>query len=599
MRTRRFLPLCVVALMAMLASGAFAKDAKQPGPPTAVRGFVLTPAEKPTNVFSRTPAFTWQPVRGALCYEFELSTAKGFSEASVIWSNVQYGITSSKSCSPVAADGADTTGKSPADSVKGATTSDASAAPTGAVIPALKVPAVSVDIALPWFTGNPYALYARSRAITQSGPTAWSTSFGFNMQWEAVPQPVKVNAGLVSWTPIEGATGYEVMFQGPSYKKVVTTSTNIVDQRELWSFHDASWYQSLTWRVRAVRRVFGVIPNGLPAVTYGPWSQVYTSTNPPSLTGGPITLTRALSDVVSVPEVAKAHQLMPAIAWNGTVGIDGQPHTLFRAYVSTDANCVNTVFRGAVVGSPAYAPRTSGPMKLPTSDAEFAEAAVQILENGAEGDTRGADASKISASETAASSGAEAGTASAAASPGLASRVDLPDVDFPSTRYYYTVVGVDVRIDAKTKGIMYVDAELPQDVCAAGRVLSFGKKSRPVLTSNPAPLVIGLSPDGKLLGATSKQPRVYSTPLVTWTPALGATAYEVQWSRSSYPWKPAGRTITYSTSSLLDLPTGKWFYRVRGLNQAQLRKSEMAWSKPTPVTVEKPTFKVVKITASK
>jgi hypothetical protein len=618
MRTRRFLPICVVALMAMLASGALAKDAKKPGPPVNVRGFVLTPSEPPTNIFSRTPAFSWQPVRGALCYEFELSTAQGFNEASVIWSNVQYGVTTEKACSPVTADYADTTGKSPADSTKKASGSDATGATTGSagtpagttadaaeVIPALKVPAVSVDISLPWFTGSPYALYARARAITQDGPTAWSKPFGFNMQWENVPLQVKTNPGLISWTPITGATAYEVMFQGPTFKKVITTATNVADQRDLWTFHDASWFQSVTWRVRAVRRVFGQIPNGLPAVTYGPWSQVYQSTNPPSLTAGDIKLTRAISDVVSVTEVAKAHQLMPAIAWTGTVGIDGQSHSLFRAYVSTDAACVNTVFRGSIVGSPAYAPRTSGPMVLPASDEEITAAATSILADGASesAETRAADASKVTSSEGVGNSGSESGTASASASPGAAAaaaKVDLPDVDFPSTRYYYTVVGVDVKIDPKSSAYKYVEAELPQDVCAAGRVLSFGKKSRPVQTSNPDPLVIGLSPTGTLLTAGVEKPVVYSTPLVTWTPALGATAYEVQWSRSSYPWKPAGRTITYATSSLLDLPAGKWFYRVRGLNAAQLRKSEMAWSRPTPVQVATPTFKVVKlVTAQK
>ena len=37
----------------------------------------------------------------------------------------------------------------------------------------------------------------------------------------------------------------------------------------------------MLWRVRAVRQLYGAFPNGLPTVSYGPWSPVYTSTNPP------------------------------------------------------------------------------------------------------------------------------------------------------------------------------------------------------------------------------------------------------------------------------------------------------------------------------
>ena len=36
----------------------------------------------------------------------------------------------------------------------------------------------------------------------------------------------------------------------------------------------------------------------------------------------------------------------------------GAPAELFRVYVATDEDCVNIVYRGAIVGSPAYAPRT-------------------------------------------------------------------------------------------------------------------------------------------------------------------------------------------------------------------------------------------------
>jgi hypothetical protein len=72
----------------------------------------------------------------------------------------------------------------------------------------------------------------------------------------------------------------------------------------------------------------------------------------------------------------------------------------------------------------------------------------------------------------------------------------------------------------------------------------------------------------------------------------GATAYQVQWSRSSYPWKASGTVTTFATSTLLDLKPGVWYYRVRGLNQTQLRRAEMTWSRSVRVRVARPTFTV-------
>ena len=118
----------------------------------------------------------------------------------------------------------------------------------------------------------------------------------------------------------------------------------------------------------------------------------------------------------------------------------------------------------------------------------------------------------------------------------------------------------------------------------------------PVVTGaqGGAPFVSGLSPQGRLLASTQRRPLVFSTPLVAWQPATGATAYEVQWSKTRYPWRPVGSKVTLATSTLLDLAAGSWYYRVRGLNQAQLRKAEMAWSRPVPVRIARPTFAVAR-----
>jgi hypothetical protein len=79
---------------------------------------------------------------------------------------------------------------------------------------------------------------------------------------------------------------------------------------------------------------------------------------------------------------------------------------------------------------------------------------------------------------------------------------------------------------------------------------------------------------------------------VAWRPVVAATAYQVEWSRSVYPWRRAGHHTTMSTSAVLNLGPGRWYYRVRGLNAMQIGVSSMTWSKPVAVTVSRPTFRV-------
>jgi len=121
---------------------------------------------------------------------------------------------------------------------------------------------------------------------------------------------------------------------------------------------------------------------------------------------------------------------------------------------------------------------------------------------------------------------------------------------------------------------------------------SFGKESRPAITTGGTPFVSGLSPKGRLLAQAGRRAVVYSTPLVAWRPVVGATAYEVQWSRSKYPWRSRGSSFTFATSSVLQLTAGAWYYRVRGLNAAQVGTPAMAWSAPVAVKVVRPTFRI-------
>ena len=50
--------------------------------------------------------------------------------------------------------------------------------------------------------------------------------------------------------------------------------------------------------------------------------------------------------------------------------------------------------------------------------------------------------------------------------------------------------------------------------------------------------------------------------------------------------------MTYATSSALQLGSGVWYYRVRGLNAAQVGTPGMTWSAPIAVKVVRPTFQI-------
>jgi len=546
MRAARFATLSLVLVVTVLAVTAPAVPAG-PSAPTSLRGFLLRPGESETHTFSRTPAFAWNPVRGASCYEFRLATSRSFDDSTVVWSNVVPGTSSGRACRSSRS---------------------------------ITIPAVSVDLTLPWFTGRPYAVYAQVRAVTPRGPSSWSRPYGFNMRWENLPVPMVARPGLLRWRPVEGATGYQVWFT--DVRRSFATHTNVADMREFYLFHeDPNWWATVRWRVRAVRQVLGSIPNGLPAVSYGPWSPEYATASP-DLPGGKLQLQVAVSDVVSSSWKSGAHQLMPALMFRGE-GLNASRYSLFRAYAFTDRDCVNVVYRGSVVGGPAFAPRTTGPLKLPSTLEELEKAMFGILPAGLDENAKTfmADATPIASNETRPDEETPAA-------------VDLPDVDATTTRYFWTVVPVGFEVNEETGALEYYDAESPQDACEAGRVSTFAKRSQPAVTASGTPYVSGLTPKGRLLASATRQPTVYSTPLVAWRPVVGATAYEIQWSRSKYPWRVTGSKRTFSTSAVLKVGPGVWYYRVRGLNGVQVGTPVMTWSQPVAVRVVRPTFRIAR-----
>jgi hypothetical protein len=526
----------------------------------------LTGSEDGAPTFSRTPSFAWKPVRGATSYEFELSTSKRYrADNAVVWSSKT-----------------------------------------------LTTPAASVPISLPWITGP--SLYWHVRAWHGSAFSDWSDDHRFNVRWlDGVPRQLSGAPGYIRWTPIEGATGYDVWFgnlgseledgHSISVGKIFSTETTVADEREFTTLREPG--SSVQWRVRARRQLYGATKNGLPRVSYGPWSPSYVAaagtTNLSTSVAKPL---RAVSSDVTSSESARPHSLMPVFVFSR------DSYQFHRVYISTDRDCVNVVHVGSIVGGTTYAPRASGPLALSKEEWDRTHS---FLVGGEEGKTLRSDGeqattNEMSKKDAAANGSTGKSTPSSEAKTDGPAPVDLWDSNWPTGRYYWTVVPVTRHIKEDDKGSKpastegkddqpeweYQDVKLPQDMCnLPGGVRQFAKKSsNPILSAGAAPFVTGLSPTGRLLSAATSQSAFFGVPLVAWTAASGAVAYDVEWSRVSDPWHKVGSTRTYSTSAMLPLSPGKWYYRVRGINPYLPGNTKMSWSGPMPVLIAKPTFSV-------
>jgi hypothetical protein len=105
-------------------------------------------------------------------------------------------------------------------------------------------------------------------------------------------------------------------------------------------------------------------------------------------------------------------------------------------------------------------------------------------------------------------------------------------------------------------------------------------------------------PSGRTIAAAGKHAVVYESPIAAWQPATGATTYQVQISRTLYPWHAAKTVSTPATSLVLPLTkadTGTWYYRVRGIDLTLPASAQaMSWSSAVRVTITGDRFTVVK-----
>jgi hypothetical protein len=524
-----------------LPAAAPARQTPSPNGPVGLKAFLLRYDEPLSHDFSRTPSFGWKTVPKATSYDFQLATSDRFRDNSILWS----------------ASG-------------------------------LKLPGTSVPLALPWITGRPYSLFARVRARLEHGTTRWSDDFGLNVRWTEIPDQLSAPNGMLRWTTVDDATSYEVWAIdihrgfGVIWNKTHYVNTNVTDMRDWFTFHSsASWVGTALWRVRAVRATYGASTNGETTTTYGRWSPIFTTYATPPTTSR-VVLGSTVSETVGTRANPAAHALMPGFSWSGVPSPSSTD--LYRAYVFSDDKCVDPVMTGSIVGSPAWVPRTSGALALPTDADTLGKTMSGALmpTDGDQGAAIDSSGHNLIANE----------------SGGATARLDLWDRKWPSGAYYWTVVRVGMFLDPETQAIKYVDLEVPQDVCASGRIGVFGKASQPVPTDGTNAYITGLSKTGRMASSrVSRSPRMmWGTPLITWMPVLGAGGYELQLSHTSNPFEPIGNSVTTPvTSTVLSLSPGTWYYRVRGLNLQMPNGAQgMSWSSVRVVRIGRPSFRVVK-----
>ena len=81
----RVLTLAAVCFSLLaLASSAEAATPVRGAAPAHLHGFLLRADEPVQDSFSRTPSFGWDPVPGAMRYQFQLATSSTFRESGLV-----------------------------------------------------------------------------------------------------------------------------------------------------------------------------------------------------------------------------------------------------------------------------------------------------------------------------------------------------------------------------------------------------------------------------------------------------------------------------------------------------------------------------------
>src|SRR6266700_798881 len=159
-----FASVLAVTLACSAAAAGAPQSTKPFAAPNGLHAFVYRADEaiKPDHTYALMPAFAWNAVRAEAVYELQLATSRTFSDATLLYDRLY------------------------------------------------NAPVASIQLQVPWMTGRPYALWVRVRVLARGRTSPWGTPFGFNTQWQQLPEQRQAPQGLIRWSTVEGATAYEV-----------------------------------------------------------------------------------------------------------------------------------------------------------------------------------------------------------------------------------------------------------------------------------------------------------------------------------------------------------------------------------------------------
>ncbi|HET8607115.1 MAG TPA: hypothetical protein VFL66_08810 [Gaiellaceae bacterium] len=647
-------PRRVGALLAVLTLAACAGSASARGgdvsAPTNVHGFLLRADEPATTTFPRTPAFAWNPVQGAASYDFQLSTSSSFRDSGIV-----YQCPSAK-CpelpTPVAAPGLSLpwiTGSphslyARARAVMPDGTKSGWSASFGfdMVPAAAPTPQPAPPGVLRWSTvagADAYEVWLIDLGVHEQVYTNvlderelytfhWAPSWIGSVRWRVravrsdAQSDERVNGMPISsygpWSPIYQSTNPNPtagqIKLGETVSDVIGTGQSTDRAHRLMPAFTWTGNQTLDGDSAELFRVYVFTDRQcLNPVFVG--SVVGSPSYAPRPEGG-LALPRSTGEVAAA-RTGYLRTLGTARASDkyATTFDDQQLEITENEAAQTPTTTLPLV--GSSGQSSAFLQLSSSDIGSPVSlwDTDWPQGGyywtvVPVQMVGAGTATLSADAPQGTTTvlfsgsasfkvgdkvRVGASAGAEVLTVAA---------VSGSAVTFTTATLAAHSAGDPISL-VGAGGIVYQDMELPQDVCAAGRVARFGIDSEPSLVAGNDAFASGLSSSGRLTSAV-KTDSFFKAPVVSWTPALGADAYEVQWSKSASPFVPvagpggAAGIMTGATSYVLPLDVGTWYYRVRGVDWSLPAGSQwMGWSDPTQIVVGGPQYKVIQSVKAK
>jgi hypothetical protein len=651
MRLARLLLLCLAALV--VTGSVQAHVAAAPAAPQSLRAFLLRPSESVTHEFARTPSFSWLPVRGAMRYEFELSKNAAFTEAGTFWSDQQ--LKTPAVSVPVALPWMTGSPYAVYARVRAITRDGVSpwSAPFG-----FNVRWTSLPQPLPTYPGmsrwtvvggaTSYQVWfpaLRKIVGTRTNAVDHREFYSFHQQAQysgTVNWRVRAVRSLYGRIP----TGLPTVSYGPWSPTYTTANPAIIDGAVGPSLAaaDTTVSNARTSSLHELTPGFAFAGTRAATGTAASLYRVYVFSDSDcvnvihrgSIVGSPAYVPRTTGSLKLPVTAAEAILAATSYLKDLLQGQTGPTQFMFdSATVTSTESDPAPAKQAATPASPGSsgsapapgAPAADDPSSTPPANdpslpatPKSTGAPVDLWDSGWPNGRfywtvvpvrfETADPKRT----TVTTATAPGGSTFRLADLGGFGATQLVRIGSGATQETLTIASVNATtgelstttgatyahgsgedVHNLTSTIDYWDLELPQDVCAAGRVQSFGKGSKPLVASSTSPYVSGLSPKGRLTSAATARPSFYGAPLVAWEPALGADQYQVQWSKTRYPWVKAGEKFTYATSALLTLEPGVWYYRVRGVNFSLPGTARaMSWSAPVSVKVAKPTFAVVK-----